>query len=207
MPAVEGAPDWYRQAAEDVFAKRYDTPGAMAVVAEARSMIFKGQTVTDTQKFLKARGAGKRMQAISAYAAGLEWNAVVKAASTDVDAGQLDTEFVRRARQIAVHVIVSDPAGENFVGRFKAMGASEKLAELLAFDPEVTKAGRKEGMMLILAGLVLGAIFIFVWFNFFSGANSPPNGAAIVFFAPLSLIGTGINGLMRRPKKPTRRKT
>ena len=86
------------------------------------------------------------------------------------------------------------------------MGASEKLAELLAFDPEVTKAGRKEGMMLIFFGLVLGAIFIIAWPALFSGTNSPPNGAAVVFLAPLSLIGTGINGLMRRPKKPKRSK-
>jgi hypothetical protein len=199
MALEQGSPGWFAKGGSDLAAGRADTTEAKGVVDEARTLLFHGAKPNDVRKMLIARGAGKAAAVIVGRAAMAEWHAVVKAASTDVEAAQVETPNVARARALAMEITRADPSGQDFETKLAGHGASAALATYLANDPEILETARHTGW-----ALLIGSAVFLLFVTVLSGGTALPIVAVVV----IALVaGRGLGGITRKARplaKPRR---
>jgi hypothetical protein len=198
MAAQRGSPAWYAEAGEDVSHSRYGTEAALGVIAEARSLIFQGQTLDAVKKVIAARGAKGRSEQIVSRAARQEWDAVVKAASTDVDAGETSTQPITMAKRLAMEVARTDMKSTSFSEALAGYGASEKLAALLARDPQVRRTGMRAGALELALGAGAIVIGLFMLTTYSSSGQTIPVATWFIMFIGLGAVGRGFSVMNRK---------
>jgi hypothetical protein len=195
MTDERGSPAWYFQASQDFMLNR-DTEAAKALFEEARAAIHVGQAPQAVARTLAAKGAKGNAAAIANRANLAELQDVVHHASDDLAAGKTDTPELKKARNLAGHLIADAPEGTNLVAQLKSFGASDALAETLAKDPAVKNEGRKSALMFLAAGVVVFIGGAWLYSTLRPSEYAP--GAGVVLIASGLLFYKGIHGLLRK---------